>query len=401
MKPMKRMADSAYQWVYYLTAFLLLLATVLRTLIVYGTAPTVVVRDLALLAIWAVLFAGEPVITRRWQASFFVYLAVQTALVAAMMLGPQSPDYFAILFGLLSMRIVQQLNPWPSVMCIAAFALVIAATLMPGTGLLLAVIFAMTYSAASAFFAYASLEARRVIEAHSRNEVMQEELRERNRQLQAYSDRLKQLAVERERHRIARDLHDSVTQTVFSMTLTVQSAMLLLDRDPARLKPLLDHLSDLARSALAEMQTLVAELRPSGTVQAGLVAALRRHIAERTFPEQLSVSLEAEGDQELTPAEEQGLFRIAQEALNNIAKHAGASRACLHVRLTEPVWIEITDNGRGFAVESAGQHGGMGLPGMQERAAEIGWDLQVTSTPGEGTRIHVQRGGRDDHGHKD
>jgi signal transduction histidine kinase len=398
---MKRVPGSAYQWTYTLTVCLLLLATVLRTLIVYRDLPAVLTRDLALLAAWLFAVAAEPAVTRRWPNAFLLCLAAEAGLLAGMLLSPQSPDYFAILFGVLSMRLVQQASLRVTVLGLVAFAALIWVTLAPTTGLLLAAAFGLTYSTANAFFAYFSLEVRRLIQARSQNETMQRELQDSNRRLQAYSDRLKQLAAERERHRIARDLHDSVTQTVFSMALTVQAATLLLERDPARVKPQLDHLSDLATSALTEMQTLVTELRPTNALRAGLADALRGHIAGRTFPERLSVSLEVEGDAALSPAEEQGLFRIAQEALNNIAKHAQATRACLTLHLAEPVWVEIADDGRGFVWASAGQGAGMGLSSMRERAAEIGWELEVVSRPGGGTRIRAQKGSGDGSRRKD
>jgi signal transduction histidine kinase len=212
-----------------------------------------------------------------------------------------------------------------------------------------------------------------------------------NRRLQEYAQQIERLTAARERNRLARELHDSVTQTVFSMTMTTQSALLLLDREPARVGAQLDRLSDLANSALAEMQTLVAELRPEVAGQAGLAAALRQHLGGRPLPEGLAVSLEVEGDRPLVPTEEQSLFRIAQEALNNVVKHAHASRVTLHLHLTERPWLEIGDDGQGFDPQQVDGQGGIGLSSMRERAAEIGWNLRVLTGPGAGTRIRVEK----------
>ena len=192
-----------------------------------------------------------------------------------------------------------------------------------------------------------------------------------NGQLQSYSEKLERLAVARERQRLMRDLHDSVTQTIFSMTLTTQAALLLLDRDPARVEGQLERLAQLTQQAQSEMRTLVSELRPENE-EAGLVTSLRRHLAGRTLPEELDVSLDVRGEQRLSPAEERNLFRIAQEALNNVAKHAGSSRAFIHLRLEGQPSMEIADEGRGFrptqerrlARAGAGRHA---FPGTGDR----------------------------------
>jgi signal transduction histidine kinase len=175
------------------------------------------------------------------------------------------------------------------------------------------------------------------------------------------------------------------------MNLTTQSALLLSEKDPQRVRAQLAQLSQLAQSALAEMRLLISELPAEEIARGGLVSALRQHLAGSRFPEDLSVSLEAEGDQPLAPAEEQGLFRIAQEALNNVVKHAQASHAQVRLRLTEPPWMEIEDWGRGFDLQQEQDGSQVGLIYMRERAAEIGWDLQITTSPGSGTRIRVEK----------
>jgi signal transduction histidine kinase len=242
----------------------------------------------------------------------------------------------------------------------------------------------------SILFASYGLAARRATQAHQRTLALMRELRDVNYELEAYSGRLERLAVARERQRLMRDLHDSVTQTVFSMTLTTQSALLLFERDPALVGAQLQRLAELTQAAQSEMKALVSELRPSQE-EAGLAAILRRHLAGHALPDDLSVSLEVQGDQRLSPAEEQGLFRIAQEALNNIVKHAGASRAVVRLRLEEPLGMEIADQGRGFHPDRDNNPQGLGLAGMRERAVGIGWNLQIVTAPGAGTRVVVEK----------
>ena len=183
-----------------------------------------------------------------------------------------------------------------------------------------------------------------------------------------------------------------MTQTVFSMTLTTQSALLLLDREPARVTAQLDRLGQLTQNALSEMQLLISELKPEEAGGRGLMADLRRYLAGGHFPDDLSIDLEVQGGQSLRPAEEQSLFHIVQEALNNIVKHAQTRKAQVRLHLTEPMWIEIEDQGRGFDLQHAqGDSRRLGLHSMRERAREIGWDLQIKTSPGAGTCVRVEK----------
>ena len=240
-----------------------------------------------------------------------------------------------------------------------------------------AIALTLIFTAGNVFLGAYTLAMRRAQAAHLQNQALARELQEANDQLHDYSTRLEQQAVARERNRLARELHDSVTQTVFSMTLTTQSALLLLDRDLAQVGFHLERLNQLARSALAEMQLLISELEPDKAAKEGLVPVLRRHLAGSRLPESLSVSLEVDGDQRLEFAEEQSLFHIAEEALNNIVKHARTSQAQVRLHLAEPFWMEIQDQGQGFDLTKAQNSGRVGLSSMHERAVEIGWDLQV------------------------
>jgi NarL family two-component system sensor histidine kinase LiaS len=139
------------------------------------------------------------------------------------------------------------------------------------------------------------------------------------------------------------------------------------------------------------MHTLISELRPEQIAGGGLVVELRQHIEARHLPDGLAVSLEIDGDERLSVLEEQSLFRITQEALNNVIKHAHASKANILLHIAEPFWIEIEDNGQGFSLEQSQGSGRLGLAGMRERAEEISWDLTIMSRPGAGTRIRVEK----------
>jgi len=386
---MKLSPDRPTQWIFFLAASFVFGAVFLRSILTFwGNSALALV--LGLLLVCFILIASESAISRKWPGYFPVYLAIQTLLVFVLLVIPDYQDFFSILLAIFSMQAMLRINPRFVAYWIGFCAVMVALLVAIGVGAQ-AIALSLVYTSANIFMGTYALATRRAQEARIQNQVLALRHQEASRQLQAYSAQMEQLAVARERNRLARDLHDSVTQTVFSMTLTTQSALLLFERDPAQAGPLLDHLSQLAQSAMSEMQLLISELRPEKGSDGGLELALRRHLAERHLPEGFSVSLEVEGNQPLKPTEEQGLLRIAQEALNNIVKHAQVSQAQLRLHLVEPIWMEITDQGRGFDPHQVQNSGRVGLLSMRERATEIGWNLRIDSSPGAGTRIRVEK----------
>ena len=201
------------------------------------------------------------------------------------------------------------------------------------------------------------------------------------------------LAASEERARLARELHDPVTQALFSMTLLSRSIELLLDNDPSQVPDKLAALRELQRDALAELRSLVFELRPSGIAEQGLVHALRTHAAAIEGRIGLPVAFEAsldEGSVEIPIDVAEALYRIAQEGLHNVVRHARASR--VELRLTggaAGLGLSIVDDGVGFdpdAIES----GHVGIESIRARAERLGGSVGIDSRPGRGTRIHVR-----------
>jgi PAS domain S-box-containing protein len=198
-----------------------------------------------------------------------------------------------------------------------------------------------------------------------------------------------ELASSEERAHLARELHDSVTQALFSMTLISRSIELLLDRDPAAVPGKLASLRDLQREALAEMRALIFELRPGNVEEHGLMQALRTHSASLSGRIGLPVVVEGELVERPSIEVEETLYRIAQEALHNVVKHAGAREVRLDVRQDgDGVRLRVVDDGRGFDPSSV-PDGHLGLAGMRARAERLGGDLLVTAAPGRGTTIEV------------
>ena len=392
---MKRSNYWSFPWVFYLTAGCIYAAVVLRVLLVYQGSPALG-KALGPLAIWLLFFIVEPDIHHKWSARFpwyfLLYLIVQTSLTLWLLYLPEGTDFISFLFAILSMQAMLRLSPIFGAAWIGLWALVIVLPLIRGFGTMTeAAAFAMINTAVNVFLASYALATRRAQLARFENQSLALELQENNQKLQVYSQQLKQLASARERDRLARELHDAVTQTIFTMNLTVQSTGLLLASDKNRAAAQLEHLSQLSRNALSEIQELISQLRPEQYEENRLALSLRRHLSERLLPEGLQISLEVEGDYKLGQEEEQGLFRIVQEGLNNIVKHSQATQAWVRLYMKEPFWVEIEDQGRGFNYQQAQASGGFGLASMRERAEEIGWDLKILTSPGAGTSIRVEK----------
>ena len=201
-----------------------------------------------------------------------------------------------------------------------------------------------------------------------------------------------QLAVVEERNRLARDLHDSVTQAMYSVTLYAEAATRLLSA--GQVADATEHLRDLrttAQQALREMRSLIFELRPPVLEKEGLVAALQARLESVESRAGIRTDFRVEGSTQLSAEIESGLYGIAQEALNNVLKHSGAQAVRLFLRRDEDaVALEVADDGAGFEPESGRECGGLGLRGMEERASAMGGRLTVSSSPGQGTSVRVE-----------
>jgi signal transduction histidine kinase len=197
----------------------------------------------------------------------------------------------------------------------------------------------------------------------------------------------------KERHRIARDLHDSVSQALFSTILHTRSAQKALKREgpipAAALEHSLDAIGELTRGAQSEMRALIFELGQDA-VEDGLVAALSRHASILRRRLELDIDVAGPEHLALSPRAQTELFGIGREALANIVKHAGASKASVHVEAhSGHVLLDVRDDGSGFDPD-AHHPGHFGLESMHSRAAELGGTLTISSAPGVGTVVRVE-----------
>ncbi|MET8177335.1 GAF domain-containing protein [Streptomyces sp. NPDC005336] len=205
-------------------------------------------------------------------------------------------------------------------------------------------------------------------------------------------------AVQEERRRISRELHDSVSQALYGIALGARTARELLERDfaeptglaeLAQLAEPIEYIRRLADVAIAETRTLLCQLRPESLETEGLVAALTKHV--EALRDRYGIATEAKlgAEPETTPEAKHALFRIAQESLHNVAKHSRARNVQLHL-LSGPGTITLTvaDDGVGFDCQGSFP-GHLGLLSMRERAQEVGGTLKVDSRPGQGSRIRA------------
>jgi signal transduction histidine kinase len=202
-------------------------------------------------------------------------------------------------------------------------------------------------------------------------------------------EQAQQLAVLEERQRLARELHDSVSQALYGIALGARTARTLLDRDPQRVAEPLNYVLQLAEAGLAEMRALIFELRPESLQTEGLVAALNRQAASIRTRHSMAVATEFCEEPPLPFDVKEAFYRIAQEALNNIIKHARATQ--IDLRLTcegARMLLHVSDNGVGFNPNDSFP-GHLGLQTMRERITRFGGELSIESAPGQGSTVQA------------
>jgi PAS domain S-box-containing protein len=202
-------------------------------------------------------------------------------------------------------------------------------------------------------------------------------------------EQAQELAVTRERQRLARDLHDSVTQTLYSLTLTAEALPRVWEKHPDQAQEALNNLHRRARGALGEMRTLLFELKPAMLLEKAPNELLRQLAHAAMGRTQTAVEVNVQGERALPDEVRVALYRIAQEALNNVTKHAEASQVTIELDLEpEQVVLHVEDDGRGFDPLIVPQSG-FGLRNMGDRAKDVGAEFHLESRPGQGTQIEV------------
>ena len=243
--------------------------------------------------------------------------------------------------------------------------------------------FYLTDKEGAAEFGAADQELIELLASHAAIAITNARLYERSRELSILS----------ERNRLALELHDAVSQKLFSVVLTAEAAATLLERDRAATRAQIDRVGELAREALDELRSLIDELRPADLERDGLAGTLRKHVEVLRPMHSAELELQlAEAASAGDPELDHELLRIAQEAIQNALRHASARR--VRVRLAErgeAIELEVADDGIGFDPSAPQLRARrLGLTSMEERARRLGGELEIRSQPGRGTTVRVR-----------
>ncbi len=202
----------------------------------------------------------------------------------------------------------------------------------------------------------------------------------------------RELSAAQERARLARELHDAVSQKLFSIRAHARAAAVIAERDPARAAVSVSAVSELAAEAQAELRAIIDGLAPPALD--GLVESLRRYAGLASRAHGVPVSVRERSVPLLEPAAEAAVYRVAQEALHNALRHSGGHQVTVSVTGTpRRVTLEVTDDGKGFDPASgqlAAASSGLGLASMRQRAAAVGGTVRVVSAPGQGTTVRLE-----------
>jgi signal transduction histidine kinase len=200
-------------------------------------------------------------------------------------------------------------------------------------------------------------------------------------------ERGRELSVLQERARLARDLHDAVSQKLFSVRAKARASAILVRRDPARAIEEIDSIAALVGEAHAELRAVIDGLAPPELAAGGLAGSLRGYavLAGRTYGTDVLVRVDDLPD--LDAPRQTAVYRIAQEAIGNALRHSGGAVSVCLSRRQRSIVLEVSDAGRGFNVSAPQQ--GLGLASMRERAGSVGGTLKITSAPGTGTKVRL------------
>jgi signal transduction histidine kinase len=244
--------------------------------------------------------------------------------------------------------------------------------------------FYLTDKEGAAEFSEADQELIELLAAHAAIAVTNARLYERTRELSILD----------ERNRLALELHDVISQKLFALSLTAESAGQLLDVDVEAAREQIDRLRQLSQEALEELRYLILELRPPELERDGLAVTLRKHVEvlRRVQSGGPEVELELDGVPPAEMSRDRELLRIAQEALQNAIKHSCATRIVLRVGTADGrLVLEVTDDGSGFDPEASGVRSRrLGLSSMEERARRLDGELTIESVAGEGTTVRLE-----------
>jgi len=345
-----------------------------------------------LLIAFTLLLIIEPFLTRRSHKLSHIYFAFQTIIISILLYNPPHADYWSVLFIALSLQAVYVFKPGTGFRWIGFFTIVMAFFILNGFGISNGLPHILTYMVVNFGIGGLLLITNNAEAARRKIQEQQVELLKTQEALRKSE---MEKAISEERSRLARDLHDSVTQSLHSSTLMAEAGQRLISAgEIERAQGYLVRLGEISQQALREMRLLVYELRPLALSENGLVGALQQRLDAVERRSGVDVHFSLEEYLELPENIEEELFRVALEALNNSVKHASPDKVKVtlqkDVNQAVPcIELAIIDDGSGFDPDAKDDIGGLGLISMQQRIDKLGGELTIISAPGDGTQVNV------------
>lgn len=319
------------------------------------------------------------------------YFLIQSVIAFSLLLIPDHKDFYAILFGILSIQAMQMYTYLVALRWIGLFSLSVGIGLVFGFGFIQAMPFILLYIGLYLTIAYLIMLKNRSESAREESEYLLKELQKTHFILQQQAGQIEELAIIKERDRLARDLHDSVTQSLYSLMLYAEAASreLTFGRNDV-VNDHLKQLSQTAHQALQEMRLMIFDLRPPELEQNGLVIALRDRLESVELRSGVEIDFYSNFDERLPMSLEAGMYSIAREALNNVLKHSRATYVQVSVcKINNNIVLEISDNGLGI-ININGKLSSSGMRGMRERAKQLNAKISFDSMSKGGTVVKVE-----------
>jgi signal transduction histidine kinase len=379
----------------YIATYLLAIGSIIRYLVHFRDDRFWSIA--LLLGGYLVLLFLEPFFVRRHRRLTHIYLFVQTAIICTLSLITPIVDFWAVLFCPLVVQVMHNFPQRTGLLMTGIFAGITSVFLLLGLGLEVGLPLILVYGVVFFLFAAFIAMIREAVAARAESQKQQAKLQQEVEQRLQVEEALRlsemEKAVTDERSRLARELHDSVTQSLYSLTLFTEAARQMAeDAGYEGIERQIGQIGRIGLQALKEMRLLVYELHPPELEREGLIRALRMRLeaVEGRAGVEARVVVDADEFGRLPRSVELGLYRVAQEALNNALKHAAATSVLVHLRKADGrVELEIVDDGLGFQPEAVRNRGGMGLESIHQRAEGLGGTSTIRSAPGEGTSVKV------------
>jgi signal transduction histidine kinase len=392
MTSMKISSPSTYPSTFVIVSFTIWIAVSIRWIIIFIERSHPYLWLLStILVVYGILLGLFPLTTKGSSLKAHLYFVVQSVLIMGAMLLFYDLDFFALLFMPLAGQVMFVFSRRIASGWVIFFGIATVVGQFIQFGRLEGLSFSFLYLAGLFFIASFSNLMLRANEARSQSDQLLNELQQAHRQLQEYAGQAEELATAKERNRLARELHDSVAQTLYGLTLQAEAASRKLSAGQTNeVAGYLREIRDSSQQTLKETRLLIFELRPPILEKDGLVPALRARLESVESRSGLKTLINLEEVDRLPGRIESGLYGISNEVLNNILKHAHASEIKVALeKKSDKVILVISDDGIGFDLTSVETRGGLGLKGMKERAEQFGGDLQIQSNE-KGTQVRVE-----------